>query len=149
MELTIKRFDELTVHELHRIYQARMAVFVVEQHCPYQDIDGDVDLHSWHVFAHDEDGIAAYCRVVDAGVTFNETAVGRVLTLRRGQGLGALIVREGLRVARERAGADTVRIEAQSYAQGFYEKLGFTRVSDEFLEDGIPHVEMIWHAEAD
>ncbi|MBW3088221.1 GNAT family N-acetyltransferase [Bifidobacterium sp. 82T24] len=148
MELTIKRFDELDAHELYDMLRVRMSVFVVEQHCPYQDID-DVDPHCWHVFMHDDAGIAAYCRVVDAGVTFPETAIGRVLTTRRGQGLGALIVKAGLQVAQERAGARSVRIEAQSYAKGFYEKLGFTQVSDEFLEDGIPHIEMLWRADAD
>lgn len=146
MQLTVKRFDELSVAELHEIYRVRVAVFVVEQHCAYQEVD-DADPHCWHVFLHDEDGIAAYCRVVDPGVTFPEVSIGRVLATRRRQGLGTRIVREGLRVAQEREHASVVRIEAQTYARGLYEQFGFTQVSDEFLEDGIPHIIMVWRAQ--
>ncbi|NEG96888.1 GNAT family N-acetyltransferase [Bifidobacterium sp. SMB2] len=147
MELTIKRFEELTAAELYEIYRVRVAVFVVEQECAYQEVD-DADRRCWHVFLHDDDGIAAYCRVIDAGVTFDETSIGRVLSLRRGRGLGTRIVEAGLDVARTRAKATVVHIEAQTHARGMYERLGFVQVSDEFLEDGIPHIGMMWHAGA-
>ncbi|WP_207760015.1 GNAT family N-acetyltransferase [Bifidobacterium primatium] len=143
LELTIKRFEELTAAELYEIYRVRVAVFVVEQECAYQEVD-DADRRCWHVFLHDDDGIAAYCRVIDAGVTFDETSIGRVLSLRRGRGLGTRIVEAGLDVARTRADATVVHIEAQTHARGMYERLGFVQVSDEFLEDGIPHIGMIW-----
>lgn len=145
MQLTVKRFEELSAAELYEIYRVRVAVFVVEQECAYQEVD-EADRHCWHVFLHDEDGIAAYCRVIDPGLTFPEASIGRVLATRRRQGLGTRIVREGLEVARVRMHADVVHIEAQTYARGLYEQLGFEQVSDEFLEDGIPHVGMIWRA---
>ncbi|NMM99983.1 acyltransferase [Bifidobacterium sp. DSM 109958] len=146
MQLTAKRFEELTAAELYDIYRVRVAVFVVEQRCAYQEVD-DADRRCWHVALRDDDGIAAYCRVIDPGVTFPEASIGRVLATRRRQGLGTRIVREGLAVARERMGADAVHIEAQTYARGLYEGLGFTQVSDEFLEDGIPHIGMMWRAD--
>ncbi|MBT1171081.1 GNAT family N-acetyltransferase [Bifidobacterium sp. SO4] len=146
MQLTVKRFEELSAAELYKIYRVRVAVFVVEQQCAYQEVD-EADRRCWHVFLHDEDGIAAYCRVIDPGVTFPEASMGRVLATRRRQGLGTRIVQAGLTVARERMHADVVHIEAQTYARGLYEQLGFTQVSDEFLEDGIPHIGMMWRAE--
>ncbi|NMM97360.1 GNAT family N-acetyltransferase [Bifidobacterium olomucense] len=146
MQLTVKRFEELSAAELYEIYRVRVAVFVVEQHCAYQEVD-EADRHCWHVFLHDENGIAAYCRVIDPGITFPEASIGRVLATHRWQGLGTRIVREGLKVAQERMHADTVHIEAQTYARKLYENLGFTQVSDEFLEDGIPHIGMIWRAQ--
>lgn len=143
MELTVKRFEELTANELYEIYRVRVAVFVVEQHCAYQEVD-EADRHCYHVFLHDEKGIVAYCRVIEPGVTFDEASIGRVLTTRRYQGFGTRIVKAGLEVAQTRLNAQTVHIEAQTYARGLYEQLGFTQVSEEFMEDGIPHIGMMW-----
>lgn len=142
MELVIKRFDELTNGELYDILKARSDVFVVEQNCPYPDMDGK-DKSAYHLFLRDENGIAAYLRVLGAGVSFPEPALGRILTTRRGEGLGAEIVREGIRFALEKLGAEKLRIEAQVYARGFYEKLGFRQCSEPFMDDGIEHIEMI------
>lgn len=142
MELVIKHFDELTNGELYDILKARSDVFVVEQSCPYPDMDGK-DKSAYHLFLRDENGIAAYLRVLGAGVSFPEPALGRILTTRRGEGLGAEIVREGIRFAREKLGAEKLRIEAQVYARGFYEKLGFRQCSEPFMDDGIEHIEMI------
>lgn len=142
MELVIKRFDELTNGELYDILKARSDVFVVEQNCPYPDMDGK-DKPAYHLFLRDENGIAAYLRVLGAGVSFPEPALGRILTTRRGEGLGAEIVREGIRFALEKLGAEKLRIEAQVYARGFYEKLGFRQCSEPFMDDGIEHIEMI------
>lgn len=141
MELIVKRFDELSAEELYEILKVRVAVFVVEQRCPYQEIDGR-DRQSRHVFFRDDTGIAAYLRVVEKGLSFPEASIGRVLTVKRGCGLGRQIMEEGIRVAREHMGADRIKLEAQSYAKGFYEGLGFRQTSEEFLEDGIPHIEM-------
>lgn len=143
MDLIIKRFEQLSAGELYEIIRARVEVFVVEQNCAYQEIDGK-DLYSYHVFFKDDTGIQAYLRVVDKGVSFDEVSIGRVLTIKRGCGLGSRILSEGIKVARERMHADKIKIEAQSYAKEFYEKMGFVQVSDEFLEDGIPHVLMVW-----
>lgn len=142
MELIIKRYSELELNELYEILKARAAVFVVEQNCIYQDLDG-IDDRAYHVFLRDGDGIAAYLRVVDAGVLYDKVCIGRVITLRRGVGLGARIIKEGLAVAKNRLGADEVIVGAQSYAIGFYEKCGFEVISEEYLDEGIPHVKML------
>ena len=143
MELKIKHFPELSAQELFAMYKLRVSVFVVEQNCPYQEVD-DADEHAYHVWFEDEDGIEAYLRVVEPGVVFPECAIGRVIAVKRRCGLGTKIVSAGLRAAQERYGAEAVRIEAQTYARKLYEGLGFVQTSEEFLEDGIPHIGMLW-----
>lgn len=143
MELKVKHFSELSAQELFAIYKLRVSVFVVEQNCPYQEVD-DADEHAYHVWFEDEDGIEAYLRVVEPGVVFPECAIGRVIAVKRRCGLGTKIVSAGLRAAQERYGAEAVRIEAQTYARKLYEGLGFVQTSEEFLEDGIPHIGMLW-----
>lgn len=142
MELCVKRFDQLTLDELYDIMELRVAVFVVEQTCPYPEIDGR-DRGAYHVFLRDEAGIQAYLRVLDRGVSFPEVSIGRVIAVKRRQGLGTEILRAGIRTAVEKFGADAIRIEAQTYARSLYEKQGFRQVSEEFLEDGIPHIQML------
>lgn len=142
MDLIVKRFEELSVEEIYKILQVRVEVFVVEQNCVYQEID-DKDKYSYHVFQKDDTGIKAYLRVIDKGVSFEDVSIGRVLTLKRGCGLGNIILLEGIKVAKEKMNADRIKIEAQSYAKEFYEKAGFKQVSEEFLEDGIPHIQMV------
>lgn len=141
MELCIKRFGELTLDELYEIMRLRLAVFVVEQNCVYQDADGK-DADAYHVFLRDEEGIQAYLRVLDRGVSFDDVSLGRVIARRRRCGLGSEILRAGVAVARERFDAERIVIEAQVYAHGLYEKQGFRQTSGEFLEDGIPHIQM-------
>lgn len=146
MELTIKHFSELTAKELYAVARVREGVFVVEQACPYPELDGK-DENAWHVWLHDEDGIAAYLRVMDYGVSFPDAAsIGRVLSLRRRQGLGTAILKAGIETAKEKYGAKRIRIEAQTYARGLYEKCGFRQCSEPFFEDGIEHIQMIWEA---
>lgn len=142
MELVIKHFNELANGELYDILKARVDVFVVEQKCPYPEIDGK-DKDAYHMVLRDEHGIAAYLRVLKSGVSFPEPALGRILTTQRGEGLGARIVSEGIKFAEEKLGAEKIRIEAQVYARGFYEKLGFRQCSEPFMDDGIEHIEMI------
>ena len=141
MKLSVKRYDELTLDELYDILKLRAAVFIVEQNCPYQDID-DKDKQAYHVFLSDETGLQAYLRVLDKGVSFDAVSIGRVIAVKRRCGLGTQLVKEGIRVAREQMQADRIIIEAQTYAKQLYEKLGFLPVSEEFLEDGIPHIRM-------
>lgn len=141
MELVIKHFSELTNDELYEILRARVDVFVVEQNCPYPEIDGK-DLDAYHIFLRDEKNIAAYLRVLKSGVSFDVPALGRILTTRRGEGLGAEIVRLGIKFAREKLNACEIKIEAQTYARGFYEKLGFRQCSEAFMDDGIEHIVM-------
>ena len=143
MELKIKHFSQLTTTELYRIIQARIAIFVIEQTCPYQELDNK-DLDAWHIWYEDDDGIAAYCRVLDKGVSYeNEGSIGRVITVKRSCGLGYKVMMEAIRVAEEKYSQTSLRISAQQYAQGFYEKCGFVRVSEPYLEDDIPHIQML------
>ena len=142
MELHVKKYEELTADELYDLLRARSEVFVVEQNCVYQDLDNK-DKKAYHVWLEDEAGIAAYLRVLPAGVSYDEPSIGRVISLRRRMGLGSKVVAEGLKIAREKFGAKAVRISAQEYAQPFYEQSGFVKVSESYLEDGIPHVQML------
>ena len=141
MELFVKHFSELTPDEIFEIYKLRVSVFVVEQNCPYQEVDGK-DRRACHLWLEDEDGIQAYLRVLDKGVSFPAASIGRVIAVKRRQGLGTRIVKEGIRVAKERFGADVITIEAQTYARKLYENLGFRQTSEEFLDEGIPHIQM-------
>lgn len=138
MNIYVKSFEELTLDELYEILKIRVNVFVVEQNCPYSELD-DIDKDAYHVYIKDEDGIQAYLRVFKRG----EASIGRVLSLKRRQGLGTKVLREGIKVAKKKYDAERIVIEAQVYARSMYEKLGFVQASEEFLEDGIPHIKMI------
>ena len=142
MELTIKHFDELSAQELFEIYRSRVAVFVVEQNCPYQEVD-EADRHAYHITLREDGELVAYLRVVEQNVLREEVTIGRVLSLKRRKGYASRLLAEGIRVAEERLHADKIVIEAQTYAMPLYEKAGFVPVSEEFLEDGIPHVRML------
>jgi len=141
MELIVKQYEELTRDELYEILMLRVQVFVVDQTCPYLEVDGR-DQKSWHVYLRDESGIQAYLRVLEKGAAFDEVAIGRVIARKRRQGLGTRILQEGIKVARERLGADCIVLEAQTYCRGLYEKQGFRQTSEEFLDEGIPHIKM-------
>ena len=139
MDCIVKKFDRLAPREVYEILQVRSAVFVVEQTCVYQDIDG-IDLEAWHVFLRDDRGIRAYLRAF-----WKEEAtaqLGRVLTLDRGEGLGMEVLQAGIRTVQDEMGAEKIFIEAQTYTIDFYGKVGFRVSGAEFLEDGIPHVPM-------
>lgn len=141
METVIKHFSELTIDELYDILKLRAAVFVVEQNCPYQDLD-DYDRDCYHVYLRDDDGIAAYMRVLDKGRFPDSVSVGRVISARRRIGLGTKLMLIGIEVAKEKYSADRIKIGAQKYAKPFYEGVGFVQTSGEYLEDGIPHIYM-------
>lgn len=142
MQTIVKSFQELTLDELYEIIKIRSAVFVVEQNCVYQDLDG-VDQDAYHVFLRENGEIVGYLRVVDKGKRLDEVSVGRVISLKRRQGIGGKLMRAGLAVAKEKFGADKVMVGAQTYAIPFYESVGFRVISEEYLEDGIPHVYML------
>ena len=141
MKLNAKYFDELTTAELYEILKARSAVFVVEQNCVYQDVDG-VDYRSLHVFYESDGTVNAYLRLFPKPDEEGTVQMGRVLTVQRGTGLGGVLLKDGIRLAREKMNAQKIFLEAQCYAAGFYEREGFRICSGEFLEDGIPHVAM-------
>ena len=141
METFVKRFDELTVDELYEILKLRADVFVIEQQCIYPDID-QKDRKSLHVFVKNQNEIVAYLRVLEKGVSFDEVGIGRVISKYRRKGLGTVVLKAGIQAAKEIYLADEIIIEAQTYAKSFYELQGFVQCSEEFLEDGIPHIKM-------
>ena len=142
MKIIAKRFEELTLDELYAILKNRIDVFVVEQQCPYPEIDGK-DKQAWHVMLMEGNEIAAYLRVLEAGVSFDHVSIGRVLSTKRRSGYGRILLKEGIRIAFEELKAKEIWIEAQSYAKNFYANEGFKQTSEEFLEDGIPHIRMV------
>lgn len=139
MKLCIQKFDELTLRELYEILKLRIDVFVVEQNCPYSEADSR-DQDALHVFLKDESGIQAYLRVMDRGAESEYVSIGRVIALKRGCGLGRQILSEGIVVAKKYFRAEAIYLEAQTYAEGFYEKAGFRKISDAFDIDGIPQI---------
>lgn len=144
---TWARFDDLGVHALHDTLALRCKVFILEQG-PYQDPDG-ADKRSWHLLGYDEAGtLQASLRVADPGVNYPEPSIGRVVTAKevRGNGTGRALMREGIARCQQVFPGHGIRISAQAHLQAFYGSLGFVRVSDEYLEDDIPHVEMLWSA---
>ena len=142
MELCVKRFSELTKEELYAILKLRVSVFVVEQSCPYMELD-DRDQAAIHVFLREKGEIQAYLRVMDRGVSSEQVSIGRVIAVKRRCGLGTEVLRAGIRTAAEEFKADSIYLEAQTYARSLYEKQGFRQISEEFLEDGIPHIQML------
>ena len=138
-----KTFRELTTDELYELLRVRSEVFVVEQNCVYQDMDGD-DQKSIHMWLTVADKIVALARVCPAGTHMKEISIGRVITTERGKGYGKLIMLRAIDAAIEYFGATLIDIEAQEYARGFYEGIGFKQSSDTFMLDGIPHIKMTW-----
>lgn len=142
MNLIVKKFEQLTTLELYEILKLRVDVFVVEQNCPYHEID-DIDKHAYHVFFSENGVIQAYLRVIDAGIVNENVAIGRVVARKRRCGMGTKILEAGIETAKNKMGAAAIYLEAQVYAKTLYEKAGFKQISDEFLEDEIPHIRMI------
>ena len=142
------RLDELTAREVHDILQARSAVFVVEQACVFQDVDG-ADPGCWHLFARRGGELAASCRLAPAGLKVREPSIGRVVTTAaaRGTGMGRALMEEALRRAQALWPGSAVRIGAQLHLEKFYGSLGFARDSEPYDEDGIPHIEMLRQGE--
>ena len=141
MQFICKSFPELTTPELYDILKVRCRIFVVEQTCPYPDVDG-VDPAALHLFFRDETGLTAYLRMFPRPGHPDDIQIGRVLTVKRGVGLGAKLMSEAVRAAGKYFPGKSLFLEAQEQAIGFYEKAGFRVTSGEFDEDGIPHVEM-------
>lgn len=141
MELVVKEFSELTTDELFDIMKLRIQVFVVEQNCPFKEID-DFDRLCTHLFLREDGQILAYLRILPRNTVFDDVSIGRVIAAKRHCGYGSRIMTEGIRTAKEKYNADSITIEAQTYARVFYEKLGFTQTSEEFLDTGIPHIQM-------
>jgi len=145
LDWRLARFADLTAQEVHDVYRLRAEVFVVEQTCPFQDIDG-VDPQSWHLLGFQGEGaLVAYCRFIPEGIKFAEPSIGRVVTAPsiRGTGLGRVLMREALERARQLWPALPIRIGAQARLERFYNDFGFVKASDPYDEDGILHIEMV------
>ncbi len=141
---TLTPFLELTIDQLYKILQLRIAVFVVEQHCIFQDAD-DKDREAWHLCGWDGDSLVAYSRILPPGISYMEASIGRVLTARsvRGEKLGKELMQRSVEAVYQLFGKTSIQIGAQLYLQKFYEGFGFRKNSDIYHEDDIPHIKMI------
>lgn len=141
-----KHFDELSLRELYEIGRLRQEVFVLEQNCPYVDFDGK-DYHCHHLMGFDSAGILqAYSRLVPEGHSYPEDiSIGRVINSAdvRGKGFGRELMLESIISCEKIWGKRPIRISAQTYLLKFYESLGFESTGKEYLEDDIPHTEML------
>ena len=144
VEWITKTFDQLTVDELYDVLQLRQSVFVVEQKCWYLDADG-LDKQSLHLLGRLPSGqLACYLRIVPPGHRFNEPSIGRVVVdnnLRRHR-IGTSLMTRGVELVEERYPTFGIFLSAQKYLEYFYRSFGFTSTGHEYLEDGIPHVDM-------
>lgn len=140
----IKTFEEFTVTELYAVLKARIDVFVIEQNCPYPDLD-NYDQKAVHIWAEEYGQVLAYCRVFDKGIKYEETSIGRVLTteLARGKSLGKQLIQYAVETIENRFHTPEIRISAQDYLLRFYSGFGFEDTGNKYLEDDIPHTEMI------
>ena len=149
-EFKVKSWEELSKDEFHACLRLRVDVFVVEQNCPYPDLDTK-DLKSLHVFLEAESGdfsdgdyTDAYLRICKPGVSYKEPSIGRVVTSERsrGKGIGVKLMKKGIKVCESLWPKQGVRISAQKYLEKFYTDLGFEVCSEPYLEDDIPHIQM-------
>jgi ElaA protein len=146
LHFTCKKFEDLSVFELYEILALRAEVFVVEQNCPYQDLDGK-DLQSWHFMVRNEVGkLVAVTRLLPEGVSYKGyTSIGRVVSSPsvRGTGIGKVLLVESVKKTIELFGNQPIKIGAQTYLLKFYESFGFVSTGEEYLEDDIPHTKMV------
>jgi len=144
MNITVKKFQELTTSELYEILQLRSEVFVVEQDCVYQDIDGK-DLKALHVLGVKEGKIIAYTRLFNSGEYFDTPSIGRVVVKEseRKYGYGHDLIKASIKAIVDNYNETTITISAQTYLQKFYESHGFKQIGEGYLEDGIRHIRMV------
>src|SRR5258706_15075443 len=145
MKWFLKKFDELTAHELYSILQLRNEVFIIEQNCVYQDADNK-DQTSYHFSGWMNDQLIAYTRLLPKGVAYNDYAsIGRVVTSpsERGNGIGKELIQRSIEQLNNLFDSVPIKIGAQLYLKKFYSEFGFQQTSDIYLEDGIEHIEMI------
>ena len=139
MQVRIKSFEDLTNRELYEILKLRVDVFVVEQECPYPEIDGK-DYNAIHIYLENEEEILSYARVYKEE---DQVHLGRIIAKERRKGYATLILKEAINVAKKFYQAKEIHIEAQTYAKKLYEKVGFVEDSEIYLLDGIEHVKMV------
>lgn len=141
----LKKFEELTSEEVYEILKIRTEVFIVEQNCPYQDSDYK-DQSSYHLFSRENNKIVAYLRILEKGVSYDEISIGRVLVVKeyRGKSLAKELMLNAIKFIENTLKENEIKISAQAYLIDFYRSVGFKEVSEIYLEDDIPHVDMFY-----
>jgi ElaA protein len=141
-----KTFEELTNKELYEIIKLRIDIFVVEQNCPYPELDRK-DYSAVHHFITENDEIVAYLRILPRGISYKEISIGRFIVKKeyRGKGLAKRILKNAIEFAKNEWNESEIRLSGQKYLEKFYNSFGFKTVSDVYLEDNIPHVEMLYN----
>ena len=145
LNIHVKPFKELNTTELYQVLQLRTEIFVVEQDCVYQDMDGK-DQKALHVLGYKNSELVAYTRIFSPGDYFKEASIGRVVVKQseRKHKHGYEIMVSSINAIKLNFKTDKIRISAQTYLKRFYNNLGFNEVGEEYLEDGIPHIHMIY-----
>ncbi|ASN07146.1 GNAT family N-acetyltransferase [Virgibacillus necropolis] len=145
MNWNVKEFQALSNDELYSIMKARVDVFVVEQECAYEEID-NYDQAAIHYFLTIDNQIAAYVRILPSNTKYEEVSIGRVLVTRdfRANGYAKLLMKKAIQFVTDEWTENTIKIQAQNYLHKFYSALGFVQISDVYLDDNIPHIDMIW-----
>ncbi|WP_119790310.1 GNAT family N-acetyltransferase [Flavobacterium anhuiense] len=141
---SIKSFDELTNHEMYNMLRLRSDVFVVEQNCPYLDLDNK-DQKGFHLLYYADNKLAGVTRLLPKGVSYDEVSIGRVVIAKshRGLGLGVKLMEASIEGCEEKFGKGPIRISAQYHLSKFYQSLGFVEQGEVYDEDGIPHIGML------
>ncbi|HFU3843078.1 TPA: GNAT family N-acetyltransferase [Streptococcus suis] len=145
MQWEMKAFDQLSLQELYAILTLRVDVFVVEQACPYPEVDGK-DPNCLHLLGTDEGELVAYLRILPAGLSYDEVSIGRVVvkSSHRGKGLGRPMMEQAIDFITTVWEESQIKIGAQAHLEKFYSSLGFEPVSEVYLEDNIPHLDMLY-----
>lgn len=144
MNWKLKRFEDLSIDELYKILQARMSVFVIEQKCFYSELDGK-DQVAYHLFKEEGEEVVAYLRIFSSGLVYPQASFGRVFVQKeyRNQGIAQELIKRALYFMQTQLHEKAIKIQAQAYLQTFYASFGFKAVSEVYLDDDIPHVDMI------
>lgn len=145
MKTIIKHYSELSKDEFHDMIALRIAVFVVEQDCPYQELDG-LDKDAYHILVLEDEVIIGTMRLLKPGVAYNELAIGRVVSHQehRNKKIGHLMMEAAMEFINNELKLDSARLSAQSHLKKYYSKYGFVATGKDYLEDGIPHSEMLY-----
>lgn len=142
----VKSFQELSLEEFHDIIALRIQIFIIEQNCPYQEVDGKDKLGYHLFFKNNKEEIIAVTRILPEGIAYDEVAIGRVVVHEdyRGTGLGHQLMADSMKFVKEKFGNVSVRLSAQKHLENYYRNHRFQSTGKEYLEDGIPHVEMLY-----
>ena len=144
LDIYIKSFNELSLEELYYLLQLRSEVFVVEQDCVYQDVDGK-DQKALHIIGKRDNVIIAYTRIFKQGDYFKEASIGRVVVSEKARHLkyGHQLMVASIKVIENSFHTKEIKLSAQKYLEKFYNNLGFKTIGEPYLEDGIPHIAMV------